>query len=93
MNAARGTLSRAFLRACVVRALAAVWAWFAYAHCATGPIMREAADPFPRRLLGHQVFKVFREDNMLGYTFRDPANQIFYMKFHFRLRERTSGTS
>ncbi len=91
MNAARGTLSRAFLRACVVRALAAVWAWFAYAHCATGPIMREAADPFPRRLLGHQVFKVFREDNMLGYTFRDPANQIFYMKLWTGKESRPAG--
>ena len=31
--------------------------------------------------MGHKIFKVFRERNMLGYTFRDEPAQVFYIRF------------
>ncbi len=41
----------------------------------------DVADPFPKSLLNHTTWKVFRDQNMLGYTFRDEPAQVLYLKF------------
>jgi tetratricopeptide (TPR) repeat protein len=38
-------------------------------------------DPFPGEILNHRVFKVFRSENRLGYTFRDERRQLFGDQF------------
>jgi tetratricopeptide (TPR) repeat protein len=38
-------------------------------------------DPFPGEILNHKVFKVFRSENRLGYTFRDERRQLFGDQF------------
>jgi tetratricopeptide (TPR) repeat protein len=38
-------------------------------------------DPFPGEILNHRVFKVFRSENRLGYTFRNERRQLFGDKF------------
>ena len=40
-----------------------------------------SADPFPKEMLNHKIFKVFRGENRLGYTFRDESKQLFGTRY------------
>ena len=51
----------------------------------------DVADPFPKMILGHRTFKVFRDDNRLGYTFRDEKNQVFAPKLWTGKQSRPKG--
>ncbi len=48
-------------------------------------------DPFPREILNHRVFKVFRTENRLGYTFRDEEKQLFGDQFWEGQEAKTRG--
>ena len=45
------------------------------------PENKASVDPFPKEMLNHKIFKVFRGENRLGYTFRDENKQVFGTKF------------
>ena len=49
------------------------------------------ADPFPKVLLDHTSFKVFRGRNFLGYTFRDEGAQVFGPRYWIGKETRPSG--
>ncbi len=52
--------------------------------CRSGQIKdsgSDALDPFPREILNHKIFKVFRNENRLGWNFRDERKQLFGDKF------------
>ena len=42
---------------------------------------KSSIDPFPKEMLNHKIFKVFRGENRLGYTFRNESKQVFGTKF------------
>ncbi len=42
---------------------------------------RGSMDPFPGEILNHKVFRVFRNENRLGYTFRNERKQLFGDQF------------
>ncbi len=53
------------------------------ASCSTGSKVSDKADPFPRSMLGHTTFKVFKEGTpkeYLGRTFRNESVQILAEK-------------